>query len=448
MNNARGSNRLASWRTGLNAFRLVAFGQIISGLGNELSAFASTIWAFEKTGSVTALGLILFFHFIPYLIALPFVGAIVDRTDRRLMMLVSDLISVAVTAIFTALSLANALEIWHLYVGFVIIGVGSAFQEPAFVSAMGAMLKSDEIPKASGALGLVDPVRSLIAPTLAAVLYPVIGLGGVFVVDLLTFLPALATLLLIRIPPHNATDTKREVRWLEDASFGFRYIFARPHMLMLLLCSSFFNVAWGITQAVQPAFILARGDEAALAAIRTAMGLGALIGGLAVTTWGAPKPRIGGVIISIAVLGSSFVLTGVGAGVVVWVVVTVIGMLVWPLLGASTLGIWQPRIDPAIQGRVFVARRFLVTVATPIGTLLAGPLTDGWLTGAMSPGGALSDTFGWLVGVNSSAGFALALVFAGVFQLGIAAAALLNPRVRNVERIEPLFVPPTSASSQ
>ena len=207
----------------------------------------------------------------------------------------------------------------------------------------------------------------------------------------------------------------------------------------LVLCSSFFNIAFGIGQAVQPALILARGDTLALAVVRTAAGIGGLVGGLAVSVWGAPQRRIIGVLLGIGVYGVGLVVMGVGQNVWIWGIGGFIGMSFFTLWPASGSAIWQRKIAPEILGKVTAARRFIGFIATPIGALLAGPLTDGLLTPAMRSGGALEQTFGGILGTGAGAGFALALLLCGVWQIGVAIVGWFNPTIRNVEDLEPDF---------
>jgi MFS transporter, DHA3 family, macrolide efflux protein len=438
---------MKSWRTGLPAFRVVAFGQIVSTLGNEVSGFALTIWAFEKTGSATALALTVFFHLFPLVLTLPFAGAMVDRSNRRLMMMLTDIASFAFTMALLGLQIVGMLEIWHLYVGMVFIGISQAFQGPAFASAMSLMVEKDDLPKASGALGLADATRTLGGPALGAILYPLIGLTGVLIVDILTFSAAFITLLFINVPQPMQSTSHKRINWLEEVSFGFRYIVQRPSLFGLMMTVAFFNFAWGVGQAVQPALILARGDEAALAIVRTAAGIAGLVGGLAVSAWGAPKRRIVGSLGGMALYAVGLSILGLGQNVWVWSAAAVLSMLVFPFIGASGGAIWQRKVDPAIQGKVLASRQFVTFLAAPLGTLVAGPLADRLLQPATQSGGTFEKSIGVLVGSGNGSGFALTMLFAGIWGLIVVASAILNKRVRNVEEIEHDFVAPPPTPS-
>src|SRR5688500_1485648 len=101
--------------TGMFGFTLVWLGQIISVLATNMTAFAFTIWVFEETGSATALGLMQVFFITPLLIVTPLAGVLVDRHNRKMMMMVSDLTAGLATISILTLQAFGALEVWHLY---------------------------------------------------------------------------------------------------------------------------------------------------------------------------------------------------------------------------------------------------------------------------------------------------------------------------------------------
>ena len=100
---------------GLFGFTLVWLGQIISVLATQMSVFALTIWVFQKTGTVTSVGLMQVFFITPYLIITPLAGVMVDRHNRKLMMMVSDLVAGLATISILLLHFLGVLEVWHLY---------------------------------------------------------------------------------------------------------------------------------------------------------------------------------------------------------------------------------------------------------------------------------------------------------------------------------------------
>ena len=156
--------------TGMFGFTIVWFGQIFSLLGTSMTGFAMTIWAYQKTESATALALVGFFFMAPMLIATPFTGALVDRWNRKLMMMLSDLASGAATIVILILYTTGHLEIWHLYITGAIQGVFQSFQWPAYSAAISTMISKEHYGRANGMLSLAETGSNIFAPILAGAL--------------------------------------------------------------------------------------------------------------------------------------------------------------------------------------------------------------------------------------------------------------------------------------
>ena len=130
--------------SGMQGFTVVWFGQLISFLGTSMTQFALTIWAWEKTGVATTLALVGFSFVLPYILASPFAGALVDRWDRKLVMMLSDIASGISTLAVLLLFLTGRLEVWHLYITSAFSGAFQAFQFPAFSAAVTLMLDKEQ----------------------------------------------------------------------------------------------------------------------------------------------------------------------------------------------------------------------------------------------------------------------------------------------------------------
>src|SRR5215211_4911726 len=226
--------------TGMFGFTLVWLGQIISVLATNMTVFALTIWVFQKTGSATALGLMQVFFITPLLIITPFAGVMVDRHNRKLMMMVSDLTAGLATISILVLQAFGVLEVWHLYAAAVFQGLGNAFQWPAYSAAISTMIPKEKYGRANGMMSLIDMGPQVLSPMLAGALLPVTGLFGILSIDVVTFLLAILVLLFVHIPQPARTveGAQAEGNIFKEAVFGFRYIFARPSLLGLQLSFS------------------------------------------------------------------------------------------------------------------------------------------------------------------------------------------------------------------
>lgn len=429
-------NRLS----GLRGFLVVWAGQLVSLVGSAMTRFAITIWAYQETGSATALALVAVFAFGPSVLLSPVAGALVDRWSRKAIMIVGDTVAGLTTIALLALHAAGALEVWHLYVAGALAGAFDAFQFPAFSAAVTTMVPKRHYARASGLMDMAGSVSAIAAPALAGAVIAFGGLTAVLAIDVLTFLVAVALLALVHVPPPAATAAGRAAArgsLRDDVLYGFRYIGARPGLLGLLAIFFQANLFISGSMILLAPMVLARtgSDELALGAVQSAAGLGGLAGGLLLATWGGPRRRIHGVLLGMA-LGSLLgpVVIGLGGSVAAWAAGSFGMLLFMPLLNGSSQAIWQAKVEPDVQGRVFAARRLMAQIAAPVGMLAAGPLADRVAEPAMAPGGALAPLLGPLLGTDAGAGMALILVVTGLLGAAGGLAGYLVPAIREVER--------------
>lgn len=427
---------------GMVAFIIIWLGQIVSLLGTTMSTFALTIWAYQLTGSATALALVGFFFLTPMLVISPIAGAIVDRKDRKLMMMVSDLASGIATVIALILYSAGLLQIWHLYITSAISGLFQAFQWPAYSAAITTMLPKEQYGRANGLMSLAETGSGIFAPLLAGALIGVIGIGGILTIDVVTFVFAVTALLFVHIPSPKRTEEGQEVRGslLKEAAYGFRYILKRPSLLGLQTVFLLGNFFMSIAFAIMAPLILSRtgNNELIFGSVNSAGAVGGFVGGLLMSAWGGPKKRVHGVLMG-WVISSLFgvALLGIGQTLPIWVAASFIGSFLVPVINGSNQAIWQAKVAPDIQGRVFSIRRLIAWFVNPLAMLIAGPLADFVMEPAMQPGGALAPTFGWLVGVGPGAGIGLIFVMCGILASLVGVGGYLFPVVRNAEKLLP-----------
>ena len=156
------------------------------------------------------------------------------------------------------------------------------------------------------------------------------------------------------------------------------------------------------------------------------------------TAWGGPRRRIHGILAGWAVLGVlGIMLAGVGRSLPIWIAAAFTFNLLGPVINGCSQAIWQAKVAPDVQGRVFSTRRLIALLVTPIATLLAGPLADSVLEPAMGPAGGLGRLLGWLTGTGPGSGMALLFVAGGAVASAIALGAYAIPAVREVETILP-----------
>lgn len=427
--------------SGMFAFTIVWVGQAVSLLGTNMSAFALTIWAYELTGKATALALAGFFNVTPLLIFSPIAGALVDRANRKLMMMISDLASGVTTIAVLILYSSGNLQLWQLFVANAIMGTFQTFQWPAYSAAITMIVPKKHYARAHAMNDLAGNTSGIFAPLLAGALLPLIGLGGILSVDIFTFIVAVGTLLVVNIPQPEETEEGKASRgsiWKESV-YGFRYIFKRPSLLGLQVVFMIGNFFASMAYTLLAPMILARTGSNALifGSVETAGAIGGVVGGLVMSAWGGTKRKIHGVLGGWTLSGIfSMVIIGIGRSLPMWALGSFNGAFLVPFINSSNQAIWQSKVSADLQGRVFATRRLIAWFVNPIGTLLAGPLADLVFEPAMSEPSFLSANFGWLVGTGAGAGMALIMVFCG---LAMSAVGLGGYSVRNIRDVESIL---------
>jgi MFS transporter, DHA3 family, macrolide efflux protein len=194
------------------SFMLIWFGQLVSVLGSALSRFALGIWIYEQTQSVSLFVLMAFFDAIPGIIAAPFAGVLVDRWNRRWMMILSDATAALATLTIAIVIATGQLQVWHIYLAVMVSSVCGALQWPAYASAITLLVPKQHLGRANGMVQLADGLARIGAPVLAVIFATVMPLQGILFIDLATFLVALCTLLIVRvpdIPPRASAEPQR-----------------------------------------------------------------------------------------------------------------------------------------------------------------------------------------------------------------------------------------------
>ena len=427
---------------GMKGFTVVWIGQIISLIGTAMSNFALTLWAYEITGKATPLALVGFFFVTPMVVLGPFVGALIDRGNRKLMMMLSDLAAAVTMLVVLILFLTDNLQIWHLYVSATVTGIFQGFQWPAYSAAISVMLPKEHYARADGMMELAGNASYVVAPLLAGALIAPLGVGGIISIDLVSAVFAVATLLLVHIPQpvKSAAGEDAQGSFFQEAVYGFRYIFARPSLIglqLVFLTGNLFNL---LAFAVFAPMVLGRtgNNELIFGSTQTIGAIGGVLGGLVMSVWGGFKRRIHGVLLGWICAGFfGQVVVGLGKSLLLWGIGIFIVSFFAPILNASNQAIWQAKVSPDVQGRVFSTRRLIAWFASPLSWLIAGPLADYIMEPAMADGGSLVPVFGWLVGTGTSAGIALMFIFSGIL-LGITGMmGYLFPAVRRVEQLLP-----------
>ncbi len=423
---------------GLRTYYVLLLAQAISLLGSQISGLAVSIAVFRQTGHATPLALVAFFLAAPRIVLGGFAGVLADRLDRRRIMLLANVGYVVASGLLLTSFASGAFRLWHLYVLVLVGSLCNAFEAPAFQASV-TMLVPDSHRDRANAIGMLSgPAAGVLAPTIAGLLYAIIGVAGSIALDIATFAVAIVVLAAVRIPMPARTAEGLAMRasiW-RQAFDGFRYLGARPSLLGLCACFSVVNFfVLGVLVLDVPYIIDRTQSVAWLGIIMGALNLGAVVGAVTMALWGGTRPRIHTVMIAAAVVGLFLALAGVSRSALPIAASLFMLMFATPFIEAAAFSILQAKTAPDLQGRVFASVGQLTALLRPAAYLVAGPLADR----VFEPARRLPiwRPVVWLVGAGHGAGIGLMFAVAGTLTLVVSLAVYGVPAIRRMETTLP-----------
>ncbi|MFF2482379.1 amino acid adenylation domain-containing protein [Paenibacillus sp. NPDC058071] len=397
----------------LSMFFAVIFGQLLSILGSGLTGIAVGVWVFSQTGSVADFAAISSASLIPGILCLPIAGAIVDRYDRRLVMLFSDVFMALPIIVLAVLMATGTLQVWHIYVTTAVGSIARSFHRPAFIAAIAQIIPKQYLGHANGIVQLATSSSEMIAPLIGVALYTMIGMTNIFILDLVSFVFAITTLALVRFP--NTLFHRREESFGKEVIMGWKFIVKRPGMLYMIAFFLVGNIFFGLATVLIQPLVLSFGTAENLAMVTTLGAVGAMAGGLVMSLWGGTKRMATGMVGFVILEGLFMMLTGLRPNITL----TAIGIFgIWfsvTLVNTHWQSLIQTKVGLELQGRVLATNQMIAMSSMPIGYLIAGMLADSVFGTAMNPGGALADVLGPLIGVGPGRGIGLLILCVGVF---------------------------------
>jgi MFS family permease len=435
---------------GMRTFFVIWSGQLVSTIGSGLTGFALGVWIYQDTGSVTLFAMNMLAVAVPNLLVSPIAGVLVDRWDRRWVMIMSDTGAGLATMSIAILYVTGNLQVWSIILATAVNSAFTTFQWPAYSAVTTLLVPKNQLGRAGGMLQIGEAVSRFIAPAAAGALYVAIGLGAVILVDFATYLFAVLTLLVVRVPKPDRSEAGEEGKGslLSESLYGWTYIAARAGLLGLLLVFAVFNFTSGMIMPLIMPMILDMAPADMLGYLISIAGVGMLVGTLVMSVWGGPKRRIHGVLGFLMLSGLFASLLGISPLIPVLAVAGFLLMFTMPIINGSSQAIWQSKVAPDVQGRVFSVRSMIAWSMIPLAYLVAGPLADRVFNPLLVEGGALADSVGQLIGVGPGRGTGLMFIVLGAVSVLVAGAGYLSPRVRNVEDELPDAMPSPESSDQ
>ena len=365
-------------------FFTIWIGQALSLLGSQLVQFA-LIWHLTKTTeSAAVLTGATLVAMLPMIVLGPFVGALVDRWNRRKVMMAADTVIAAATLILAALFAAGIVQIWMIFVIIFIRSIGGGFHRPAMEASTSLMVPEKHLTRVQGANQTLRGGLNILSAPLGALLLEVLPLQSILAIDVFSAAFAVLPLLFILIPQpahqqEAAPSALIRTVW-DDFQVGLDYVLSWKGLMILI------GMAVAINVIITPAFSLLpllvrehfQAGALELGWIESAFGVGSVLGGLLLGVWGGFKKRIHTVLMGLFFEGAGLLIVGISpanslitAAAGIFLVAVSLAIVNGPILAML-----QAAVDAELQGRVFSLVGSLTGLASPLGLIIAGPLAE------------------------------------------------------------------------
>lgn len=384
----------------LHSFLVLWLTQSFSALGSSITNFALIIWSYQQHGSALQTALLSVCTYVPYVIMSIFAGALSDKWNKKITMLISDSFAALCTGAVLILLKTGRLEVWHLYCLNALNGLMNTIQQPAADVTISILTPKKHYQKVSGMRSFSNSLVNIMTPVIATALLASTNMQVVIVFDLITFGVAFISLLcFVKIPKVQCENIEKE-SVLRSAKNGLKFLKHNRGILDLILFLAAINFTASMYNATLPAMLLSRegGGKVALGIVNTVTGIAMLVGSVTASILPTPKSRVRMICNSLLLsMSTENFFLALGKSVPVWCIGAVLGWFAIPIMSSNMDVLFRNYIPINIQGRVYSARNTLQFFTIPIGYFLGGVLVDKVFEPFMAlqqPGGLLEIIFG------------------------------------------------------
>lgn len=367
------------WQQG---FFAIWIGQKLSWVGSGLAGFALIWWLTDLSGSATVLAIGSLLTMLPGIVLGPLVGALVDRWNRRLVMLIADAAIALASALLAYLFWIDALEIWHVYAIMFARALGSSFHDPAIHAATAQLVPETQLSRIQGLNSALTGAVGIVSPLVGAILVKAMPLHEIMTIDVVSAAFAIAPLLLVTIPQpkHTGDDDISSPSLWDDIQEGISTVWASPGLRMTLFLPPLLKLTLIPAISLAPVLVTRhfRRDTLGLGWMNAMFGLGMVAGGVALSTWGGFRRRV--LTSMVGLLGTGVAALAIGLSPATAFGIGLVGMLLagamLALTDGSLMAMLQAIIPQDKQARVFTVVMSGANLATPLGMAIGGPVAD------------------------------------------------------------------------
>lgn len=347
-------------------FLIIWSGQLLSAIGSGLTAFVLGVFVFQQTQSTMSYSFIILFSFLPSFLLLPFSGVFADRFDRKKMMVIGDLGSIAGILFILLVMLSGRMELWHIYLGVCISSISAAILNPAYKAAVSDLVSEEMYSQASGLIQLASSAQYLISPLIAGFLLSAFDIQLVLLIDMMTFLLAVGAVLMIM--KHDATpQTHERQSFFREMSEAFRYLLSKKGVFSFVLLMSVVCFYIGLLQSLFGPMMLTFTDSKTFGIALSVSASGMLVSSLLIGLFGMGKSKVFMLSFSLVLAGLFYALMGVFTSVWLIMVFGFLFFITLPFVNTSLEVLIRTNVENERQGRVWS----MITAISQIGFVLA-----------------------------------------------------------------------------
>lgn len=348
-------------------------------------------------------------------------------------MIIGDLGSALGLAFILLMFRTGNHDLWIIYLGVAVSSAFTALQNPAYKSSVTDMTDKSVYSRASGLMQLAESSRFLISPVLAGYLLRYFDIESILMIDIGTFLIAVAAVYGVKKKIANSRTEGREEKFFSGLADGFRYTFSQKKLVWLLSLTSIITFAVGFLQALMGPMILSFTDARMLGLVQSVSATGMIVSSLLIGIFSKTRKQVRLLTISLGIAGFFYALFGTSTSILFIITAGFIFFTMLPFINTSLDVLIRTNVDNRMQGRVWSIVSLVSQFGMIISFATAGFLADKVFNPLLLPGGALASTVGRITGTGEGRGIGLMFVLAGILIIATASAIIKNQAVKSLE---------------
>lgn len=416
----------------MKKFMIIWSGELISNIGSGMTAFALSIYMYEKTGSVSFVSLITLLAFMPTILLSPLGGVLADRYDRRLLMIIGDFCSgLALSYILWNIHFGGN-QMLAIFVGVTLQAVFVALLEPSYRATVTDLLTEEEYAKASGMVQIAGNAKFLISPALAGILLGIADIRLILVIDICTVVVTIATTGMVK--KHIQKPIPKENQgFLMEMKAGLGIIGKNKGVQALIVITSLLCFFLGFIQTLSGPMILVISDAKTVGILESVCAMGMLVGSLWIGIWGI-KGQYVKVLCGAGIFNGLFMaLAGVSTNLIFTGCSIFLFFMSLPFMNTCADVLIRVSIPNEVQGRVWGLISLITQSGMVLAYILCGMLADYIFEPMLAENGILANSIGRLIGTGEGRGIGFLLILSG---LGMMISVLITGSRKAVKNIE------------